>query len=137
MSDNEYSILSNKEVGMSKSVFVEYNPNDFFYAIANKGRGIETPSKEQCDTMDIHDNLWDDQCSAENFQDNYKECIERELCINKEEVDKIKGIQNRHNGSDEKFANTNVEYGGVVINTINLGIGILLLMGLIYRFRNK
>ena len=47
MSDNEYSILSNKEVGMSKSVFVEYNPNDFFYAIANKERGIETPSKEE------------------------------------------------------------------------------------------
>ena len=54
MSNNEYSILSNKDVGMSKSVFVEYNPNDFFYAIANKEGGIETPNKEKCDNLDIH-----------------------------------------------------------------------------------
>ena len=137
MSNNEYSILSNKDVGMSKSVFVEYNPNDFFYAIANKGRGIETPSKEQCDMLHVQDNSWDDKCSSDKFQDNYEECIERELCINKEGVDKIKGIQNRHNGSDEKYANTSVQHGGVVINTINLGIGVLLLMGLIYKLRNK
>ena len=135
MSDNDYSILSDKAVGMSNSVFVEYSPNDFFYAIASKG--IATPSKEQCDTLHIQDDSWDSHCSIDKFQDNYEECIERELCINKEGVDKIKKIQNRHSGSDEKYANTNIEHGGVVINTINLGIGILLLMGLIYKLRNK
>lgn len=135
MSDNEYSILSNKDVGMSNSVFVEYNPNDFFYAIANKG--VVTPSKGECDVLNIHDNSWDDKCDSDKFQDNFQECIERELCINQEGVDKIKRTQNRHNGSDEKYANTSIEHGGVVINTINLGIGVLFLMGLIYRLRNK
>lgn len=128
------SLLSNATVGKSKNVFVEYNPNDFFYVVATKERGGVEPN---CSSLpDIHNNpAWDVSCNSHNFENNQDQCVERELCINKENAAEIKKIQNHHNGSDEKYANTTLEYGGVVLNTINLGIGVIILGGLIYRFR--
>lgn len=130
---SEHSLISNTNIAMTKNVLVEYNPNDFFYAVADREKMM--PDENKCKDLSIHDDTWEKSCNKDNFYDNRDKCIDRELCINKENVDKIEKIKNNHNGADEKYSNTNSEYTGVILNTINLGIGIILLGGLIYRFR--
>ena len=131
---SEYSLLSNTNMAMTKNILVEYNPNDFFYAVASNENMM--PDTDTCDKLDVHDPAWDISCNRDNFTDNRNICIDRELCVNKENVDELMKIKNRHNGADEKYLNTNAEYSGVILNTINLGIGIILLGGLIYKFRH-
>lgn len=131
---SEHSLVSNTNIAMSKNVLVEYNPNDFFYAVADREKMM--PNKNICKNLDVQDDAtWQNSCNENNFYDNREKCIDRELCVNKKNVEKIEKIKNNHNGADEKYLNTTSEYSGVILNTINLGIGIILLSGLIYRFR--
>jgi hypothetical protein len=125
---SEHSLLAN-----TNNVVVEYSPNDFFYAVASKEKIM--PSKETCNLLDINAEHWDVTCNADNFPDNYNDCINKELCKNQNNVEKINRVENNSNGADEKYENTSMEYGGIIMNTINLAIGILFLGGVIMKLR--
>jgi hypothetical protein len=118
---------------MATNVILGYNPNDFFYADA-LNRGI-MPTDANCNDLNIHDQSWDLSCNSW-FADNSGNCIKKELCINKEKVEYLLNTENNHSGADEKYSNAKTNYQDVLLNTINLGIGVLFLIIIIFRNRN-
>ena len=63
-------------------------------------------------------------------------CIEKELCINKDKVNKIDVVQNNHSGSEEKHKDYIKQFESTQLDTLNLGIGVAVMIYLIYRARN-
>ena len=111
------------------NIIVGYNSNDFFYVKA-KEDGI-MPTDEECImTKDFDDSL----CSSSNVSngENAKNCSRNELCKNKENVNTLYNLQNNHGGSNQKYLDTKKKYNDEMLNTLNLGIGIIILSGFIY-----
>jgi len=121
----------------SSDIIVGYNKNDFFYVNAETQGEILTPAG--CTfTIGLHDPLWDISCNTnsnehDNFLDNSANCIKKELCINKEYAGKLKSMQQNHSGADEHYDNAAQIYDRTFAQTINLGAGIVLLIGLMYK----
>lgn len=117
----------------SSDILIGYNKNDFFYVNAeNNG---EMPNDETCKgtELKIHDASWDIRCNNTNFIDNSANCLNKELCINKEYSNKIKSMQQTHSGSGEKYDNAKDVYDQTFAHTVNLGTGIVLLSILLYK----
>jgi hypothetical protein len=115
---------------MSNNIIVGYSPNDFFYSNA-VNQGI-MPSDDECKKLKPYDSSWDISCNAW-FKDNSGNCIKKELCINKDKADYLTGMENKHSSSNEKFMNEKMNYDNILLNTINLGIGIVFLIFIIYK----
>jgi hypothetical protein len=112
------------------NINVGYNPKDFFYMNAVKANDMP----KNCD--EILNRPYDKaNCVGEKFNDNQRECLERELCRNKQLADTILDIQQTHSGSIGKFNDTQMIFNRELFKTANLSIGIIGLMVLIYRFR--
>ena len=114
---------------MTTNIVLGYSPTDFFYVKAQEMDimptncdSITTPSKETC--------------NIDNYGDNKIDCINAALCENKDTSILINKLQNKHSGSDQHYLDTNQEYKLTLTNSINLGIGILILIGLIIQNRN-
>ena len=118
---------------MATNVVVGYSPNDFFYADA-ANRGL-MPSDTVCASLKPYDQTWDVSCNSW-FSDNSGNCINKELCINKDKVQYLLKTENDHSGANEKYSNAQTSYQNVLLNTINLGIGVLFLIVIIFRNRN-
>ena len=112
------------------TVFVGYSPNDFFYSNATE-LGI-MPSDSTCKTMKPYDTAWDVSCNGVNFPDVSGNCISKELCKNKDSVNKLLELNKGNNSSDEKYYNIKEQYDTLFMNSINLGIGCLFLVGYIF-----
>lgn len=114
---------------MATNIVVGYSPTDFFYVKAQELSimpddcgSITTPTESQC--------------NVDNYSDNSYNCINAALCENKDTANLIGKLQNTHSGSDQNYLDTNQQYKLTLTNTINLGIGILILIGLIIQNRN-
>ena len=112
------------------NINVGYNPKDFFYINAIKGGDMPSNCTEILNRPYIKQN-----CIGENFNDNEKDCLDRELCENKRLADSILDIQQTHSGSVGKFNDTLTVFNRELFKTANLSIGIVGLMVLIYQFR--
>ena len=110
-------------------LLIAYSPNDFFYANAAE-LGI-MPTSDKCKELNPYDTNWDISCNAQNFPDVSGNCIDKELCKNKDYVDKLLSINKGSSSSDEKYYNIKEEYDTIFMNSINLGIGCLFLFGFI------
>jgi len=116
-------------------IIVGYNKNDFFYVNAeNNG---DMPSASICKDLDTHNIKWDSKCNDDHFLDNSGNCIEKELCINKEYVGTIKKLQEKHSGASEQYNNAKDVYDQTFAHTVNLGAGILLMSYLIYKVSTR
>ena len=128
---------------MFSDIVVGYNKNDFFYITAEENGYM--PSDSKCKEI-MNDNVFDyaNICRTDNeeqrdvFHDgkNSMKCIEKELCINKDKVNKIDVVQNNHSGSEEKHKDYIKQFQSTQLDTLNLGIGVAALIYLIYRARN-
>jgi|UniRef100_A0A6C0IRD8 hypothetical protein len=128
---------------MFSDIVVGYNKNDFFYITAEENGYM--PSDEKCKTI-LEDTEFDHQsiCKTDNEEQrdvfnsdqNSSKCIERELCINKQNVTRIDNVQNNHSGSEEKHQDYVKQFKSTQLDTLNLGIGITALIFFIYRARN-
>ena len=118
---------------MSKNIVIGYSPNDFFYTQAT---GNLIPSESSCAQL-ASQTEWETRCNSINFADNIETCIKKELCSNKENHDLLLGINNGHSGSDEKYLNTKTMYNRDLLNSINLGVGVFVLAGMCFYYRNK
>ena len=118
---------------MANTILVGYSPNDFFYADADS-QGI-MPSQTKCSSLKPYSNNWDTSCNAVNFPDASGNCIDKELCKNRDYVTTLFDIEQKHSGSNEKYFNVKDQYDGVFMNTINLGIGCIFLGGVILQNR--
>jgi len=128
---------------MFSDIVVGYNKNDFFYVTAESNGYM--PSDQKCEEI-MKDTEFDyakicrigneEQRDVFNYEDNSTKCIERELCINKEKAGKIDVVQNNHSGSEEKHQDYIRQFQSTQLDTLNLGIGVVALIYLIYRARN-
>jgi hypothetical protein len=128
---------------MFSDIVVGYNKNDFFYITAEENGYM--PSDSKCKEI-MNDNEFDyakicrtdneEQRDIFNDKQNSMKCIEKELCINKDKVDKIDVVQNNHSGSQEKHQDYIKQFESTQLDTLNLGIGVAALIYLIYRARN-
>ena len=117
---------------------VLYNVPDNFLEQLN----ICNPNKNKSDEeikscLNIYDVSYSQQYSKsydkyKNWQDNSGNCYIKELCLNKKLADKINNIQNNHLGTDEKEKDSDKIYNDEVVKTINISIGIAILLGSIY-----
>lgn len=111
-------------------IVVGYSPTDFFYVDAQT-KNFMKPDSCTSDIMNLDGNA----CTT-HFVDNSYNCIMKELCLNKQYAESISSVQSGHNGADEKYSNAKTIFDKTVTNTINLGIGIVVMVVLIYRNRN-
>jgi len=63
-------------------------------------------------------------------------CYKKELCKNKENATRINQLQNNHLGSDQNYEDSKAIYTIEYMKTINLGIGVVILLLAIY-YSNK
>jgi hypothetical protein len=129
--------ISNPDNAFTETNLVaSYSPNDLYYMNMTKlfeNTGTYNPIVDYttCDKVDIDVNA----CNTTSyFNNNTQNCVKKQLCINKEYAEKIKDLQTKHNGADEKFEDINSVYGLSVINIFNLGIGIVFLIFLINKY---
>jgi hypothetical protein len=115
---------------MANNMIVGYSPHDFFYVDAENRNMM--PSDEKCKELKPDDQKWNSEC-GEHFKDNSGNCIAKELCKNREKAVFLQSLENSHSGSTEKYMNEKMNYDNVIMNTINLGIGILFLIVIIYK----
>jgi hypothetical protein len=129
---------------MSNSILVGYSPNDFFYADAET-QGI-MPTEEKCASMQIYSDTWNTTCNDMNFEGIYDAsttpktlnsdmCISKELCKNKDYVNKLFQVEKKHSGSNEKYYNVKEKYDATFMDTINLAIGCVFLVVAIVKNR--
>jgi hypothetical protein len=117
----------------TNNVLISYNPNDFFYVGASNRN--EMPSVKDCSDLDPYAKSWDNKCSDTMFSDNSYNCIKRELCINRDKGERLISISKNSKTANEKYMNEKMKYDVTLMNTINLGIGILFLIVIIYKNR--
>jgi len=115
------------------TVLVGYNPNDFFYANADELGNM--PTERQCNEMRPYDDSWNDKCKFDKFQDNSNDCVNIELCKNKDYAKKLMNINKGNANSDEKYYDVKEQYDSLFMNSINLGIGCVFLFWFLFKNR--
>jgi hypothetical protein len=116
---------------MSSNVVLGYSPNDFFYNSVSK-----MPDSDACNTILETDIT--PTCTQTGMADitTAQNCINYALCQNKQLATNIIDNQNVQDGSDAKFADTKIMYDTTFMDVINLGIGIIFAIAIIYKNRN-
>ena len=135
---------------MANNVLVGYSPNDFYYVQAEQSNLI-SPNTD-CNGLTVRGNVrlpngntiangtslplsdpaWNTICN-EYFSQNQKNCVKKELCTNKKKASQLGDLQNTKLGAMEKYMNEKMNYDSILMNTINLGIGIVFLIIVIYK----
>jgi hypothetical protein len=112
------------------TVLVGYNPNDFFYSNADELGAM--PTNNKCNDLKPYDDDWNDKCRLDNFEHNSIDCINVELCKNKDYANKLANINKGNANSDEKYYNIKEHHDKLFMNSINLGIGCVFLFWFIF-----
>ena len=135
---------------MANNVLVGYSPNDFYYVHAEESNVINPSSDcgslvvsgnailpngttiSNGSSLSLNDPAWDTICNN-YFSQNQENCVKRELCNNKNNAIQLGDLQNSKSGAMEKYMNEKMNYDSILMNTINLGIGIVFLIVVIYK----
>ena len=108
---------------MSSEIVAAFSPNDFFYIKAEKSNIM--PSESSCKTLLETTST---NCDANPTQN----CINTQLCLNKQNAKKLYNLQNSHGGSDQRYRDVKTVYNDSLFNCFNLGVGIIITVGFIY-----
>lgn len=114
------------------NVYVGYSPNDFFYADNPNDHYFPTP--EECGNL-LASNWKHSHCTSW-FSDNSLNCIKREICLNQKNVNTISSVDNSHNSIYAKNTDNSSEFQDTFLNTINLGIGVLFVILMIFKIQS-
>jgi hypothetical protein len=114
------------------NVYVGYSPNDFFYADNPNDHYFPTP--EECSNL-LAEKWKHSHCTAW-FSDNSMNCIKREICKNQQNVNSINAVDASHNSIYAKNTDNSTEFQDTFLNTINLGIGILFIILMIFKIQS-
>ena len=144
------------DIYMSEQTIVGFNSNDFFYVSAQENNMMPTDAScvtilseadENKYTQDNGETVEFDfatQCTdlanegitqGSDTIRNGMPCFRRELCKNKQYADNIYKKQGNHSGSEEKYNDSLDMFHFTLLNTVNLTLGIGLIIYLIYRNR--
>ena len=113
----------------------EYTLNEFFY----KSIPLYPVELSVSNCLDASNSLLTNSCSSSKLlNDNSYNCYVNELCINKQQSNSFFNMNNDHGKSNLQLSDTNLEYVYQYIQTINLGIGNIILISLIlYKIYNS
>jgi hypothetical protein len=121
------------------NVVISYSPNDFFYVKFDEQNNSSTIDNSVCKDLIPYDS-WDTKCNTDNYDSNVTNdkinCNLKELCKNKEKAEELQLIQNNHSGSGQNYLDTKDRYNTAFLRLFNLGVGIFIIIGLIYKNRN-
>lgn len=120
------------------NVVISYSPNDFFYVKFNEQNGSSGIDDTLCKDLRPYSDM-DNSCNVQEYgssQSNKINCNLKELCKNKEKATELQVIQNNHSGSDQNYLDTKDSYNTAFLRLFNLGVGIFIIIGLIYKNRN-
>jgi len=107
------------------STYIDFNPNNFFYADAMQLNAPFSPTESNC--TNLNSKVF--SCDHPNFKDTSFNCLGQQMCKNKEFVESIETQQKNHLYVDkEKNSDDNHAYDNSLLKTINLGIGIGILV---------
>jgi hypothetical protein len=117
---------------------VGYSPTDFFYQKAekqyNRNQYNFSTDPITCGNLDpYNDDLWAPLCGFDNIYDNSANCIQKELCKNKDAADQLTKTQSVTTGTDVKYQDVKMQHNSELMFSVNLGIGIIFVAGLIYQ----
>ena len=98
-----------------------FNPQDFFWVSATAEM-----ASINCPTILA---TADTDCTKSS---NAKACYDKELCKNKEYSEWLAKAQMAHTGADARYEDSRISHNAQIMTTINLGIGIVGLMLVIY-----
>ena len=79
--------------------------------------------------------LTDDNCQGGKFNNNRQDCLDTQLCKNKDYSVKILDMQKSHTASEQKYDDSQSIFNRELFKTANLTIGIMGLVVLVYRFK--
>ena len=116
------------ESNFNKTIQIGYSANDFFY---NKLPSFSFKLTDEDCSKVKKDTITTDECDK-SLIDNSMNCYQTEMCNNKQYAKQIFNINNTHGKSNIQLNDTNKEYYYQYIQTINLGIGNILLLFFIY-----
>ena len=106
------------------TVYVGYNPGDFFYKNINQADVSGTsyhlkPTKEECDVLyanpKFDSSKINNTCSVW-FSDNSLNCIKYRLCANEEDVNYINELEDTHNSRYGKNTANQEELSNTLLN---------------------
>lgn len=124
------------------TVFVSYNPTDFFYENINRADVPGTnyhlkPTDEECKKLEgdiwYPNKVYDETSCNVWFSDNSLNCIKYQLCKNKDNIQTLNDQEDKHNSDFGKNTTLQTELTETLLNTFNLGIGIVFVFFVIYR----
>ena len=107
---------------MSNNIVLGYSPGDFFYVKAIDEGNMPDDCKPLLEDDKLNSK---EKCNDENYKQNADKCLGKQLCDNKKNVELLYDLQNNHSGSDQNYLDTKEKYNDELLNTINLGIGII------------
>jgi hypothetical protein len=93
-------------------------------------------SDASCSELNPRADHWNIDCNSTNFIDNSGNCINRQLCVNKEKTKDLLDTQSGHLENEKRYTDERLKYDKAVMNAINLGIGIVFVIFIIFRNRN-
>jgi len=127
--------MSNNEINPKQQYVLSYNDKDFYSISLYNGNASSYCSKRENSAYSHK------KCNnAHNYYDEKNksfidECnLTDSLCENVELYNEIKKIQTSHSGSDSRFSDINDIQKNEILKTINLGIGIMVIVNVIYNY---
>lgn len=102
----------------SNNVILAYSPGDFFWVSADSN-----------DYDSASCNL--PQCNKSNLTNsNIQDCYSKELCNNKKKSELLHKMQSDHSGANGRYLDTSNNYQKTILDTFNLGVGIIFMISL-------
>jgi hypothetical protein len=115
---------------MSNQYTTGYSHNDFFYV------NVQNVLPDASCAKLLANNDWNLKCNNQSFQDNSTNCVNYALCNNKSLAKTLQSNQGTSNGASEKYLDSTFLFNSTILNTVNLSIGIVALIYLIYKNRS-
>lgn len=120
-----------------KNLTVAYNPNDFFYYSAKFSDGTQITNdytdNNKCVTyIDNYGNLDCRNVSMSGNTDLMNNCYNKELCINRNNANKLLQLQTNHDGATTRKDDVSMDYNRELLKSYNLAIGCLGVLTVFY-----
>lgn len=116
---------------MSEQIYIGYDNTEFYYYDLMTNGAPFFPKNEECL------NLLDKDISCDNnFADNSFNCLKKEICTNKNLAESLK-LEYNNNGGIQKYNDYKYSYYNYILNSLNLTVGILAIISLIFYERYK
>ena len=126
----------------TSTTYIGYSPYDFYYVDALNRGADYAPNDASCNELIGNTSITCGDAAFLNAKANIqlgdnldlgvKNCIQQQLCINKELAQDLE-LENSNNGGDQKILNFQDSYHNHLLKSANLGIGLCVIVYLLFR----